>query len=184
MFRLIVLCLLPLTSLANVAWEDCGAADRSIVFRKVGLASPLTISSSQPLLMDLAFDLLDPLDTDVNIDIEMRRYFSILGIKTSIKIPCINDVGSCSGPFCYFVQSYANLARSVANQLNVPFSCELEPTHVNGTVTYSVPTSALRRIPSVLLSAASGDYGLIVRWKSIDREIACLSIRSNINIVN
>ncbi|XP_053202039.1 uncharacterized protein LOC128386948 [Panonychus citri] len=185
MFNLIVVILLvsPIVSFgADVAWEDCGQADRSLVFTKVGLKSPLVVDSHQPIDIDVAFDVLDPLDSNVQISTDLRRYFSVLGIQSSVKIPCINDVGSCSGSFCHFVQSYSDLARSFAEQLNVPFSCELNAGHIQGTVNYNIKTKTFSRIPSVLLSAASGTYELVIRWTSNGHEIGCLALHTQIDI--
>ncbi|XP_053200710.1 ganglioside GM2 activator-like [Panonychus citri] len=181
--KLIVLCLLPVSILCTVRWEDCGQADRSLVFHKLNFASDrIVIDGKQPLKAEVSFDLLDSLDYDVQMDATLRRYFTFFGIKRSVQLPCVNDAGSCSGKFCYFVQSYANLARSFAEQLHVPFDCRMQPTTYAGNISYAVPPTAFKRIPSVITEALSGVYELVIRWKSDGHELGCLAISSELAI--
>ncbi|XP_015794121.1 ganglioside GM2 activator [Tetranychus urticae] len=181
--NLFVYCLLPALISCAVNWEDCGQADRSLVFHKINFKSDaIVIDGHKPIEAEVDFSVLDPFDYEVTMSAELRRYFSILGIKSSVKIPCINDAGSCSGPFCYFVQSYSNLARSFADQLHVPFDCAIEKGRYKGNITYPIPTNVFNKIPTVITNNLSGKYELVIRWYFGDQEAGCLAIGSALQI--
>ncbi|XP_015793742.1 ganglioside GM2 activator-like [Tetranychus urticae] len=182
MFQLVIFCLLPLL-ISCVNYEDCGQADRSLVFRKLNFANQsLLIDGVNPIRAEVDFSLLDPVDNEVTLSAELIRYFTILGYETSVSLPCINDVGSCSNNFCYMVQSYETLARSFATQLKVPFDCLMKPGRYSGNVTYPVPIEGFRPLLSALSWAASGKYELTIRWTSNDIEIGCLAVTADVEI--
>ncbi|XP_015794123.1 ganglioside GM2 activator-like isoform X2 [Tetranychus urticae] len=183
MFQLIVFCLLPLFISCAINWEDCGNADRSFVFRKLNFKDQnLVIDGKSPIQTEVDFSLLDPVDKEVTLSAELRRYFNILGAEQSVKLPCINDVGSCSNNFCYLVQSYETVARTIATQLKVPFNCEMKSGRYSGNITYPVPLDGFRPLLSALSWAASGKYEFIVRWYLEGNEIGCLAVSADLQI--
>ncbi|XP_053200704.1 uncharacterized protein LOC128385807 [Panonychus citri] len=181
--KLIVLCLLPVSIFGAVKWQDCGQEDRSLVFKKLNFATEkITIDGKNPLKAEVDFDLLNPIDDNVQMDAILSRRFTVWGFSQSITIPCFNDAGSCSGQFCYFVQSYYKLARVLAEQLHVPFDCHMQPTTYAGNISYPVPPTAFENVPSIIANAISGTYELSVRWTSDDHEIGCLSVVADLEI--
>ncbi|XP_015795683.1 ganglioside GM2 activator-like [Tetranychus urticae] len=181
--NLIVYCLFPTFISCTVNWEDCGQADRSLVFHKINFKSDkIIIDGDEPIQAEVDFSVLDPFDYEVTMSAELRRYFKLLFIEKSFKVPCINDAGSCSGSFCYFVQSYANLARSFADSLHAPFNCAMEKGRYAGNITYPIPTNVFNKIPSVITKNLSGKYELVIRWYFGDQEAGCLAIGSALQI--
>ncbi|XP_015794125.1 ganglioside GM2 activator [Tetranychus urticae] len=182
MFQLIIYCLLPLLTFGAINWEDCGQADRSLVLRKFNVkGDKVFVDGNNSIEAEVDFSLLDPLDEEVTMSSEFRRYFSILGVEASVKIPCRSDVGSCSGSFCYFVDSYKNLANTFAAQLKVPPSCKMQVGRYMGNVSYPIPLKDIGHVMSAALQyAASGKYGLVMRWYYRDAEIGCVSIMADV----
>ncbi|XP_015794120.1 ganglioside GM2 activator [Tetranychus urticae] len=183
MFQLIVFCLLPLCISCAISWEDCGKADRSLVFRKLNFKREnLVIDGRSPIEFGIDFSLLDPMVKEVTMSSELRRHFNIFGYKNSVLLPCINDVGSCSNNFCHMVASNAIFARAVATQLKVPFDCLMKSGRYAGHVTYPVPLDGFKPLLSAFSWAASGNYELIVRWYLQGAEIGCLALSADLQI--
>jgi len=148
------------------SWQNCGPSSDPVQIKSLAV-TPDPILLPGNITIDVLIGVVSQLPTDIHVSVTMER--KVGGFF--IKIPCIDNVGSCNyGDIC---QVWAQACPKYFAKYGIPCNC---PIPAN---TYSVPDAVIGitgNIPSIL----SGEFRITADIGSSAGHLGCLKIDVNL----
>ncbi|CAF2862332.1 unnamed protein product [Rotaria sp. Silwood2] len=148
------------------SWENCGPSSDPIQVKSLAIGpDPIEIPGNMTLA--LSVDIASKLPTDIYIVVIMER--KVGGFY--VKIPCIDNVGSCNyGNIC---EDWAKVCPQYFEKYGIPCEC---PIPAN---TYSIPDTTVE-IKSSLPSELSGTFRITADIRSSEGHLGCIQAQVNL----
>ncbi|CAF0781753.1 unnamed protein product [Rotaria sp. Silwood1] len=150
----------------NFSWEDCGPSSDPIQVTSLTI-SPDPVEIPGDLTLAVSADITSALPTDIYIALTMERKVDGLYIK----VPCIDNVGSCNyGNIC---EAWAQVCPQYFAKYGIPCDC---PIPAN---TYSIPETTVT-ITSTLPALLTGTFRITADIRSSEGHLGCIQAQINL----
>ncbi|XP_064598613.1 ganglioside GM2 activator-like [Liolophura sinensis] len=186
MLRFLVLSLTLSYTLAvsdTFKWKDCTtAANRALAVSNIKV-SPLPLTVPGPLTLSFDASLSKPLN-NVNLILEVEKNLGFFGY---VKVPCLNEIGSCTYDGCEKATELGNYLKVTDNSIFKQIYTMLKNNHINlfGCPVPSPQTGSVKAFNYTIPNPGkqfdwlvNGDYHIIARIQDKVSKVdyACLDL--------
>ena len=109
---------------------------------------PIKLSETEKLLVSASVEILEDLPVDALVELELIKLVDVNGKTEEIKIPCINNMGSCTLKVCdLFTSWYNDVICPFMKNSNVECKCPVHKGVLSGqNMAVTVPFNQFKGI--------------------------------------
>ncbi|CAF1050921.1 unnamed protein product [Rotaria sordida] len=153
--------------ISEFIWEDCGPSSDPAQVKSLSI-SPDPIAIPGNMTIAVSVDVTSALPTDIYISVTMEK--KVAGFY--VKIPCIDNVGSCT--YSNICDDWAQVCPQYFEKYGIPCNCPLPAN------TYTIPATTVE-ITTTLPSIISGTFRITGDIGSSEGHLACIRVQATLN---